>query len=381
MNSKNLGINTICTHTGEVKDTQFGGAVSPIFTTTSYPFLDVDSNLYPRAFNSPNQTAVAKKIAALEGAEAGLVFGSGMAAISTSLLAFLKKGDHIVFQNQIYGGTFNLIKSDFDDMGIAYSFTEGLEPAHFEEKIQKNTKVIYLETPSNPLLAITDIAGVAQIAQKHSITSFIDNTFASPINQNPIDLGVDVIIHSATKYLGGHSDISAGATVAAQEHIDRIYRKALNFGGHLADQTCYLLERSIKTLGLRIKQHNENAQQMAEFLAEHHVVNKVYYPGLPNHPGHDIAKTQMHGFGGMLSFELNNDYDTVRFLKRLGLIKPSMSLAGVESTMLLPYLTSHALLSETERKKMGVTDQLIRFSVGIENVADLINDIEQALRG
>ena len=376
MNKK--GKHTVCIHTGEIKDTQFGGAISPIFMASSYPFLEVDTVRYPRYFNTPNQEVIAKKIAALEHAEAGLPFASGIAAISTTLFAFLKQGDHVVFQNEIYGGAYNLVQEEFENFGIDYSFTKGVDVKDFEEKIKKNTKVIYIETPSNPLLTITDVKAVADLAKKHNIITMIDNTFASPINQTPLDFGVDISIHSATKYLGGHSDILAGAVAGNAEHIHKIFNKGKNLGGNISDFMCYLLERSIKTLGIRVDKHNENAQIIAEFLNNHSAIQKVYYPGLQDHPNHKIAKAQMNGFGGMLSFELNKELDATMFQKSLQLIKPSMSLAGVESTILMPTLTSHALLSKEERKKQGISDNLLRFSVGIENVEDIINDIEQA---
>lgn len=374
-----LGVNTICTHVGEIKDEQFGGAISPIYMTSSYPFMDVDIKRYPRYFNTPNQQAVALKIAALEHAEMAIPFASGMAAISTTLFSFLNQGDHIVLQNEIYGGAFNLVVEEFAKMGIEYSFTNGVEVSDFESKIKSNTKVIYIETPSNPLLSITDIAAVAKLAKKHGLVSMIDNTFASPINQTPIDFGIDIVLHSATKYLGGHSDMSAGVVAASKEHIDRIWQKAKNFGGNMSDFMCYLLERSIKTLGIRVERHNANAQFIAEYLEKHQAITKVYYPGLKNHPNHQVAKDQMKGFGGMLSFELNSDYDAIKFQKDLELIKPSMSLAGVESTILLPSKTSHSLLTPGQRKDVGIADNLLRFSVGIEDVKDIINDIELAI--
>ncbi|MCL4144339.1 UNVERIFIED_CONTAM: hypothetical protein GTU68_017499 [Idotea baltica] len=308
-----------------------------------------------------------------------MIFGSGMAVISTTLFAFLNHGDHIVLANEIYGGTFNLIVEEFDKMGIQYSFTEGIEVGHFEEKIQSNTKIIYLETPSNPLLTITDVKAVAELTKSKNILSIIDNTFASPINQTPLNLGIDISIHSATKYLGGHSDISAGAVASTNDNIDIIWNKAKNLGGHLNDFIAYLLERSIKTLGVRIDRHNANAQFIAEYLSIHKAVETVYYPGLESHKNHEIAKEQMHGFGGMLSFELKSKYNAITFQNNLKLIKPSMSLAGVESTILLPSLTSHGLLSPEQRMEVGISDNLLRLSVGIEDAKDIINDIEQAL--
>ncbi len=371
--------NTICVHTGEVKDEQFGGAVSPIYMATSYNYLDVDQKRYPRNFNTPNQEVIGKKIAALENAEAGLAFASGMAAISTALFAFLESGDHVVLANQIYGGSFNLVSQEFDKYGISYDFTNGVELKDFKEKIKTNTKVIYIETPSNPLLTITDIAAVAELAKSKNIVSMIDNTFASPINQTPIDLGIDIVIHSATKYLGGHSDIFAGVVASNKEYIHKIALKGKNFGGNISEFMSYLLERSIKTLGVRVEKHNENAQFIAEFLENHPSVVKVYYPGIKSHPNYEIAKKQMHGYGGMLSFELNEEFDVVEFQKTLKMIKPSLSLAGVESTILLPSLTSHSPMTKEERQALGISESLLRLSVGIENKEDIKADLEQAL--
>ncbi|MFB9052421.1 trans-sulfuration enzyme family protein [Formosa undariae] len=377
--TKKLGLQTICTHVGEVKDEQFKGAVSPIYMSTSYQFEDVDVKRYPRYFNTPNQEYLSKKIAALEHAEAGMIFGSGMAAISTVLLAFLKTGDHIVVQNTLYGGTSNFIREEFPKYGIEFSFTNGYEVSDFEAQIQENTKVIYIETPSNPLLTITDIRGISALAKEKGLLSIIDNTFASPVNQNPIDFGIDIVLHSATKYLGGHSDILAGAVACSNEHMKIIWNVAKNLGGSLSDFMVWMLERSIKTLVLRVKAQNRNAKKLAKFLKSHSDIKNVYYPGLKSHPQYALAKSQMRGYGGMLSFELNDELDAVSFQKELKLIKSSMSLAGVESTMLSPYKTSHGLLSQEERDSIGVTNGLIRFSVGIETKDDLIDDIEQAI--
>ncbi|MBM1106872.1 PLP-dependent transferase [Aurantibacter crassamenti] len=379
MNKKTKGVNTICTHVGEIKDEQFKGAVSPLFMSSSYAFQDVDVKRYPRYFNTPNQEGLAKKIAALENCEAGLIFGSGMAAISTAVMAFLEAGDHIVLQGDIYGGTYNLVVEQFNKFGIEYSFSKGMQSDDFEKLIKSNTKVIYIETPSNPLLKITDLKMISALAKKHNLISMIDNTFASPINQVPANFGIDIIIHSATKYMGGHSDMCAGAVVCSEEHINKIFHLAKNLGGSLSDYTVWLLERSMKTMGIRVKAQNENAQKMAEYLDAHNDINTVYYPGLKKHDGHEIAKTQMSGFGGMMSFELNDGLNADLFQKTLQLIKPSMSLAGVESTVLSPSETSHALLGAEERKSRGISDGLIRFSVGIEETDDLIEDIEQAL--
>ena len=273
-----------------------------------------------------------------------------------------------------------MIQEEFSRYGIEYSFTKGLEISDFESEIKDNTKVIYLETPSNPLLSITDVESVAKLAKSKGIVSMIDNTFASPINQTPLDLGIDLSIHSATKYLSGHSDISAGVVAGTKEHVDRIMYKGRNFGGNLSDFMCFLLERSIKTLALRIERHNLNAQFVAESLSMNSLIRKVYYPGLRTHKNHDLAKRQMHGFGGMLSFDLDGCIDTKLFQKKLKMIRPSMSLAGVESTVIQPSLTSHALLSPQERESQGISDHLIRLSVGLENKEDILEDIEQAIK-
>ncbi|MGG5488031.1 trans-sulfuration enzyme family protein [Gaetbulibacter sp. PBL-D1] len=379
MSEEKLGLNTICTHIGEIKDEQFKGAVSPIYMSTSYQFEDVDVKRYPRYFNTPNQEFLSKKIAALEHAEAAMIFGSGMAAISTTLFAFLKAGDHLVVQNTLYGGTTNFIREEFPKHNIEYTFTNGYNVSDFENAIKPNTKLILIETPSNPLLTITNIKAVADLAKSKGIVTCIDNTFASPVNQNPIDLGIDIVMHSATKYLGGHSDILAGAIASSHEHIETIWNVGKNLGGSLSDFTVWMLERSIKTLGLRVKAQNRNAKKMAKFLDAHIDIKKVYYPGLKSHPQYELAKSQMKGFGGMLSFELADGLDASQFQKALKLIKPSMSLAGVESTMLSPYKTSHALLTQEQRDSLGISDNLIRFSVGIESRKDLMNDIEQAI--
>jgi len=379
MNSKKPGLNTICTHSGAIEDKTFQGSVSPLYMSTSFNFMDVDTKRYPRYFNTPNQEHLSKKIAALEHAEAALIFGSGMAAISATLLTFLKSGDHAVIQNDIYGGTRNFIESHFTNYGIEYSFTKDLSYKAFEDCIQSNTKLIYIETPSNPLMKLVDIFAIAKLAKNHKIITAADNTFASPIIQNPIDLGIDIVMHSATKYFGGHSDISAGAVASSQELMDKIWNLAKDFGGNLSDYTVWLLERSMKTLGIRVKAQQRNAKRLAKFLENHAAVKTVYYPGLVSNEYHSLAKIQMKGYGAMMSFELTDKHDAEKFLKALTLIKPSMSLAGVESTMLLPSKTSHALLSEFDRATQGITDQLIRFSVGIETKKDLIEDIEQAI--
>ena len=368
---------TQCVHEGQLKDTLYKGAISPLYMATAYSYEETDR--YPRYFNTPNQVGLAKKIAALEGAEAGLIFGSGMAAISTALLAFLKKGDHVVLQNDLYGGTTNLVVEHFENYGIEYAFAQGLEAEDFEAIIQENTKVIYVETPSNPLMKLVDLAAIARLAKKHDLVSMIDNTFASPVNQNPIAFGIDVVLHSATKYLGGHSDILAGAAACSAAHMEKVFAVAKSLGGNLSELSIWLLERSIKTLSIRVKQQNENALALAHYLESHSAVEKVHYPGLPSHPDHALAKKQMRGYTGMMSFELRANVHRTTFEKALALIQPVVSLAGVESTITIPAITSHKLLSPAARAEQGITDQMVRFSVGIEHLDDLKNDLNQAL--
>ena len=377
--SKSSDFRTQCVHAGELNDTQYGGAISPLYASTSYAFNDVEINQYPRYFNTPNQRGLCEKVATLEGAESGLIFSSGMAAISTALLSHLKSGDHVIFQDDLYGGTRNFIKKEFSKYGIQYSFAKGIQASDFEAEITSNTRGIYVETPSNPTLKIIDLKAISEVAKSASLWTMIDNTFASPVNQNPIAFGIDIVIHSATKYLGGHSDICAGVVVGSELSIATIFESAKNLGGSLSDYTVWLLERSIKTLYVRVQAQNNNALLLSKFLREQDWVDQVYYPGLEDHQGHEIAKQQMNGFGGMLSFDLAKGMDTKKFLLGMELVKPTMSLAGIESTALSPRLTSHALLSEEERQAQGITEQMVRFSVGIEAIEDITKDLTQSI--
>jgi cystathionine beta-lyase/cystathionine gamma-synthase len=365
-------------HAGSIGDPQYKGTTNPIYVSSAYDYEDMPEVQYPRYFNTPNQRAVAVKVAALENAEEGLVFSSGMAAIFTSMLAFLKHGDHAVLQNDLYGGTFSALVIEFQRFGIDFTMVDGADPENFEKAIRKETKLIYIETPSNPTLKITDIKAVANIAKRHGLLTVIDNTFASPVNQNPIDLGIDIVTHSGTKYIGGHSDLCCGVAVGSKEHIKQVWGSAYHFGGSLDAHTCYLVERSLKTIVLRVRQQNSNAMMLANYLKNHHKIGKVYYPGLTDHLNHAVAKAQMkEGFGGMLAFEVKSNADG--FMKNLKLIKRAISLGGVESTMASPVKTSHAKMSAEERAVIGVTENLVRFSVGIEDINDLMADIEQAL--
>lgn len=379
-NKNQISKDTICVHSGTHFDENTGGINSPIFTSSSYTYLNRSGNIYPRYFNTPNQVALIKKLKDLENTEDALIFGSGMAAITTSLFTFLKKGDHAVFQNGLYGGTQHYILKEFDKFSIEYSFTETTNISEFKKRIRANTKVIYIETPSNPLLSITSLKAVAELSRSNGIISMIDNTFASPINQNPSNHGIDVIIHSGTKYLGGHSDICCGAVAASKEIMDKIRITAYNFGGSLDANTCYLLERSLKTLALRVKKQSENAMQIAEYLQAHTDIKQVNYPGLKSHPGHKTANHQMSNYGGMLSFEVNPEKISInRFLSALQLITPALSLGGVDTIICVPAQTSHVKVSRDERLKQGISDELLRLSVGIEGINELIADIDLAL--
>ena len=375
---KKKGLNTRSVHDGELIDDLYEGAVSPIYLSTAYNYSEGDDDKYPRYFNTPNQLALSNKIASLENCEKGLVFGSGIAAIFASMFSFLKSGDHVVFQSSLYGGTINMVVKEFKKFNIEYSLVESLEINDYEKEIKSNTKIIYVETPSNPLLQIIDLKEVSVLAKKHKLLSIIDNTFASPINQNPSDFGIDIVVHSATKYLGGHSDILAGAIASSKTIIDKIISSSINYGGNLSEHTVWLLERSMKTLSIRVNAQSENALRIANFLEKNENVSIVNYPGLQSHPQHELSKKQMRGFGGMLSFALKDEKKANQFTRFLKIIKPAGSLGGVESTITSPALTSHAKISKEQREKFGISEGLLRFSVGIEDYQDLEHDLTQA---
>ena len=374
---------TRCVHAGTEANDPGKGVNTPIYTSSAFGYLDTEENRYPRYYNTPNQRTVVEKLCALEQGEAGLLFGSGMAAISTTMLALLQSGDHVVLQNDLYGGTYHFVTTDLERLGITYTLVNTPDAANLEAALQPNTRMIYVESPSNPLLKITDLRAVAQLAKARALVSVIDNTFASPINQNPIALGIDVVIHSGTKYLGGHSDLCFGAVVTSATLRQQVLERAINLGGSINAATCALIERSLKTLHLRVQQQNRNAQMLAEFLQQHAAVLQVNYPGLPTHDGHTMAQEQMMGFGGMLSFALDVPglTETVALMRRLRMITPALSLGGVETLICSPAQTSHSKLSSEQRRKAGVSDALLRVSVGIEHADDLIEDLEQALAG
>jgi cystathionine beta-lyase len=370
---------TICVHTGTHLDKQTFGIGSPIFPSTSYAYPNpANENIYPRYFNVPNQRVIAKKVAALEKGEDALVFGSGMAAISTLLMAHLKPGDHALFQADLYGGTFHFITTELSEFGIEIGFAS--TPAEFKAALRPNTRVLYVESPSNPLLRCIDLVAVGRLGRDHGLLSVIDNTFATPINQRPIELGIGVVVHSATKYLNGHTDVNAGVVVSSNEVIKKVAEYAVNHGGTLDAHACYQLERGLKTLALRVKQHNENAARLAQFLTSHPAVSRVNYPGLESHPDHAIAARQMLGFGGMLSFELACPERVDEVLRRLCVATPALSLGGVETLVCLPSQTSHRSMSLEERQRAGISPGLVRVSAGIEDIEDLLEDFGQALK-
>jgi cystathionine beta-lyase len=372
---------TQCVHSGTYRDRRSPGLNSPIFTSSAYEFRQDRDTVYPRYFNTPNQKVVIEKLCTLEEGQDGLLFGSGMAAISTAILAFAGAGDHVILLDELYGGTHAFATDEFERLGIAYSFVDTNHES-LAAAMRENTRVVVIESPTNPLLNVIDVRKVAELAREKEVVSIIDNTFATPINQNPIRLGIDVVVHSGTKYLGGHHDLCCGVAVADSQKIDRIRSLARHLGGNLDALACYLLERSLKTLAIRVARQSENAKHLAEYLSRHSAVRKVNYPGLSKFRGHAIAARQMTAFGGMLSFEVGRRVtDTVQFLSQLKLIRNAVSLGGVETTICSPAVTSHAKISAEERRRIGVTDSLLRLSAGIEKAQDLIDDIEGALAG
>lgn len=372
---------TQCVHSGTRIDPTTGGVNTPIFPSAANRYLDREETPYPRYLNVANQHAVVEKLCALEGAEDGVVFSSGMAAITTSILACVQAGDHVVLQDELYGGTHTLVTQEFSRRGIDYTFAATNAEA-IARAITDRTRMLVLESPTNPLLTLLDIRAVASLARERGIITMLDNTFATPIYQNPLARGIDIVTHSATKYLAGHSDLVCGAALSSATLTRQIRAVGRLFGGSLNPFDCSLLERSLKTLVVRMERQTANAGQIATFLHEHALVSRVFYPGLPDHPQHALARVQMRGFGAMLSFAVDEhrvNPDVV--LRRLCLIVPAVSLGGVETIICAPAQTSHSGLTPDERARMGVTDGLLRLSVGIEHVDDLIADLDQALNG
>ena len=376
-------VETKLIHAGEPQPRILGAVSIPIFQSAMFEYKGEASYhdiKYIRLNNTPNHTALHGKLAALENAEAAIVTASGMAAISTALLAILSQGDHFLAQECLYGGTFDFVTKDLPALGITFDFIDGNDPASWEAKLKPNTKAIYVETMANPLLDVLDLKAAVDFAKAHNLVSLIDNTFASPVNFRPPEWGYDLSMHSCTKYLNGHSDIVAGAVIGRADLVKQVTHKLNHLGGTLDPHTCFLLHRGIKTLALRMKQHNQSALEIATFLESHPAVTKVNYPGLKSHPAHDRAAEMLDGFSGMLSFEMKGGVDAAeRFFERAQLPVIAPSLGGVETLLTRPATTSHSGLSPEERKEMGISDGLVRVSVGIENTGDLIEDFRQAL--
>jgi cystathionine beta-lyase/cystathionine gamma-synthase len=355
----------------------------PIFQSAMFEYSGETSYhdlKYIRLNNTPNQAALNEKLAALENAEAGLVTSSGMAAISTALLTFLSAGDHLLAQNCLYGGTHDFVTKDLGTFGIKYDFIDADDPSSWKNKLQRNTKAIYVETITNPTMQVADLKSVVDFAKTHNLVSLIDNTFASPVNFRPPEWGFDISLHSCTKYLNGHSDIVAGAVIGRAHLVDSVKHRLDHLGGSLDPHACFLLHRGMKTLALRVRYQNDSALKIARFLHDHPAVETVNYPGLEGHPQHQRARELLNGFGGMLSFELKNGARAAQqFMKNTTLPVIAPSLGGVETLLTLPVTTSHAGMSPRDRKALGITDGLIRLSVGIENTDDLIEDFAQAL--
>ena len=378
--SDKKSILTACVHAGTRMDREVGGTATPIHTSSSFLYKQDEDICYPRYHNVPTQMAAADKIAALENAEAGLLFASGIGAIHSVLFSFLQSGDHVAIHGQVYGGTVHMAMAMLEKFGINYTLIQGQDLADFEKSFRPETKAVLFETPTNPLMNVIDIKAVCDSAKERGILSMVDNTFATPINQRPLNMGADAVIHSGTKFLGGHNDLCCGAVVASREIIDKVAGTSICSGPALGARDSYLLERSMKTLGVRMRQHNENGLAVAEFLAGHPKVSKVYYPGLIDNPGHETAKKQMSGFGSLMSMDLDCSAEKARrFPDDLKIIHHAISLGGVESLACIPRLTTHEMLSPEDRKKAGITDTLIRLSIGIENADDLIADLGQAL--
>ncbi|HZZ15406.1 MAG TPA: aminotransferase class I/II-fold pyridoxal phosphate-dependent enzyme, partial [Candidatus Sulfotelmatobacter sp.] len=338
------------------------------------------SEFYTR-YGNPTLSQVESVLAALEGSESALVTASGMGAVSAAVLSIVSKGDHVVAQSNHYGGTLNLLKSFLPRFGVEVTQVDQCDPAAFERAAKPNTRLMLLETPSNPVMTLTDLHSVAAISKARHITTLMDNTFATPLNQRPLDLGVDLVFHSATKYFGGHSDLIAGAIMGSAEWMLKIWNTHVMLGAALGPFDAWLMLRGLRTLGLRVRQHNENAMALAKFLEGHSAVKAVFYPGLKSHPQHDLAARQMSGFGGMLSFEVNGGYEAAdRFLSRLRLASRAASLGGVESLAVHPASNFLHYMTMEEAARIGIAPGLLRISVGLEGKDDLIADFDQALR-
>jgi cystathionine beta-lyase/cystathionine gamma-synthase len=383
MSETDLHLETQLVHAGEPLPRIAGAVEMPIFQSATYEYAG-EANYhdvrYLRTNNTPSQLALQQKIAALEGAESALVLASGMAVISTTLLSVLAPGDHLLAQRCLYGGTYDLITQELSRLGISHDFIDGDRPQSWRELLRPNTRAIYVEAMTNPLLEVADLAGVVQFAHAHRLLSIIDNTFATPVNYLPLAAGFDLVLHSATKYLNGHSDIVAGAVAGPAALIERIRHRANHLGGSLDPHAAFLLKRGLKTLALRVRYQNDSALTIARFLAEQRAVARVYYAGLPSHPRHERARELFGGFGGVLSFELTGAPERAeQFARRVRIPTVAPSLGGVHTLLTRPATTSHAGLSSAQREELGIGEGLLRLSVGIESTTDLIADLRQAL--
>jgi cystathionine beta-lyase/cystathionine gamma-synthase len=376
-------LSTRLVHAGEPRPRLGGAAVVPIFQSTVFEEQEkasYDDIRYPRLNNTPNHVVLGEKLASLEGGEAGLVTGSGMAAITTTLLSVLQGGGHLLVQDCLYGGTHSFVHHDLAQFGIAFDVIDVQRPATWERKLKPTTRAVYVETMTNPLLAVADHRAVVEFARSRGLVSVIDNTFATPVNFRPLTFGYDLVVHSATKYLNGHSDLCAGAVVGAVEPVQKIRHLLNHLGGSLDPHACFLLHRGVRTLELRVLRQNQNAQRLAEYLATHPDVCAVHYPGLPSHPHHARARELFLGCGGVLAFELRDGaQQALKMIDKLRLPVHGPSLGGIETLITRPVDTSHAGLTAAERQAIGIGDALVRVAIGIEDPADLIADFAQAL--
>ena len=377
-NPTKTSLHTLCVHAGAEQHPVDMGLNTPIVTSTAFDYSRDDRVRYPRYLNTPNHRVVAGKIAALEGAEDALVTASGMGAVSAVFLALMKPGEHAILLDGLYGGTTDLVEGLLKPFGFEFSIWDG-DPATLAGLVRQDTRLAWIESPTNPLIRVIDLEAAAAALDGSGVITVADNTFATPILQRPIAQGFDLVMHSATKYFGGHSDLLAGALAGSAGLIDRIRPHAIRLGSSLNGQDLYLLERSLKTLAIRVERQATSALRIAKALAEHRGVAAVHYPGLPEDPGHAIARRQMDGFGGMLTFRLAEDRDPDRFLESLSLVSPAVSLAGVESTICQPSRTSHAKASNELRQRLGIDVRLMRLSVGIEDDRDLTADLGRSL--
>lgn len=382
MSDRPQDLRTRLVHAGEPARVE-GAVCLPIFQSATFAYegtSDYHDLRYIRLNNTPNHAALEAKLTAISGAEAAVVTSSGMSAIATALMSVLEAGDHLLAQNCLYGGTYSLVTHDLPAFGVSYDLIDGTDPEAWADLLLPETRAIYVETMTNPLLEVADLEAVAAFAREHDLVSLIDNTFASPVNFRPMALGFDIELHSCTKYLNGHSDIVAGCAMGRATRIERLRRRLNHFGGCLDPHACFLLHRGMKTLSLRVLAQNENAQRLARFLVRHPRVARVSYPGLETHPQFDRAAALFEGCGGVLSFEVAGGVrEADAMISRLALPVPAPSLGGVETLITRPVTTSHSGLTPEERGQAGIADGLIRVAVGIEAADDLIADFEQAL--